>query len=61
MIDVFVSVSEHLPRLDRNHEAFYIDDQLPDEYVVDLTTTLQDLRKIQRNKATGPDDVPPGY
>ena len=41
MNDLFVSVSEHLPRLDRNNEAFDVDGQLPDEYVIDLTTTLQ--------------------
>ena len=40
MNDFFVSVSEHLPRLDRNNEAFDVDGQLPDEYVIDLTTTL---------------------
>ncbi len=40
MNDFFVSVSEHLPRLNRNNEAFDVDGQLPDEYVIDLTTTL---------------------
>ncbi len=39
----FVSVSEHLPRLNRNNEAFDVDGQLPDEYVIDLTTTLKAL------------------
>ena len=45
MNNFFVSVSEHLSRLDRNNEAFDVDGQLPDEYVIDLTTTLQALRK----------------
>ena len=54
----FVSVSEHLPRLDRNNEAFDVDGQLPEEYVIDLTTTLQALRKVKTNKTTGPDNVP---
>ena len=58
MNDFFVSVSEHLPRLDRNNEAFDVEGQLPDEYVIDLTTTLQALRKVKANKATGPDNVP---
>ena len=58
MNDLFVSVSEHLPRLDRNNEAFYVDGQLPDEYVIDLTTILQAIRKVKTNKATGPDNVP---
>ena len=54
----FVSVSEHLPRLYRNNEAFNVEGQLPDEYVIDLTTTLQALRKVKTNIATGPDNVP---
>ena len=58
MNDFFVSVSEHRPRLDRNNEAFDVDGQLPDEYVIDLATTLQALRKVKTNKATGPDNVP---
>ena len=53
-----VSVSDPLPRLDRNNEAFDVDDQLPNEYVIDLTTTLQALRKVKTNKATGPLNVP---
>ena len=58
MNDFFVSVSEHLPRLDRNNEPFDIEGQLPDEYVIDLTTALQALIKVKTNKATGPDNVP---
>ena len=58
MNDFFVSVSEHLPRLDRNNEAFDVDGRLPDEYVIDLATTLQALRKVKTNKATGLDNVP---
>ena len=58
MNDFFVSVSEHLPRLDRNNEAFDVEGQLPDEYVIDLTTTLQALRKVKTNKATGRDNAP---
>ncbi len=48
----------NLPRLDRNTEAFDVDGQLPDEYVIDLTTTLQAIRKVKTNKATGPDNIP---
>ena len=58
MNDFFISVSEHLPRLDRNIEAFDVEGHLPDEYVIDLTTTLQALSKVKANKATGPDNVP---
>ena len=52
MNDFFVSVSGHLPRLDRNNEAVDVEGQLPDEYVIDLATTLQTLRKVKTNKAT---------
>ena len=58
MNEFFVSFSEHLPRLDRNNEAFGVEGQLPDEYVIDLTSTLQALRKIKINKATGHINVP---
>ena len=58
MNDFFVSVSEHVSRLDSNNEAFDVDCQLQDEYVIDLTATLQALRKVKTNKATGPDNVP---
>ena len=58
MNDFFVSASEHLPRLGRNHKVFDVEGQLPDEYVIDLTTTLQALGKVKTNKATRPDNVP---
>ena len=58
MNDLFVSVSEHMPRLDRNDEAFDVDGQLPDEYVIDLTNTLQALINVKTDKATGPDNIP---
>ena len=62
----------NLPRLDRNTEAFDVDGQLPDEYVIDVTTTLQALRKVKTMMTpasprgldgktmmtTGPDNVP---
>ena len=40
-------------------EIYVIDSyRIPDEYVIDLTTTIQTLRKVKTNKATGPDNVP---
>ena len=56
--DFFVSVSEHMPRLYRNNEAFDVVGQLPAEYVIVLTATLQALRKVKTNKTNGPDNVP---
>ena len=61
MNDFFVSFSEHLPRLDRNNEAFDVEGQLPDEYVIDLTTTLQALRKVKTKKPRDLIMSPPGY
>ena len=61
MNDFFVSVIVHLPRLDRNDEAFDEEGQLLDEYVIDLTTTLPSLRLVKTNRATGHTNVPPGY
>ena len=58
MNDFFVSVSEHLPRIDRNNEAFDVDGQLPNAYVIDLATTLHALGKVKTNKGSGPDNVP---
>ena len=61
MNDFFVSVSEHVPRLDRNNEAIDVDGQLPDEYVIDLTTTLQAIRKVNTNEALDLIMSLPGY
>ena len=61
MNDFFVSVSEHLPRLDRNNEAFDVECQLPDEYVIDLTTTIQALRKVKTTQALDLVMSPPEY
>ena len=56
-----VSVSEHLSRQDMNNEAFDVDGQLPDEYVIDLTTSLQALRKVTTTKPLDLIMSPPGY
>ena len=61
MNDLFVSVSELLPRLDGNNEAFYVDGQLPYEYVIDLTTTLQALEMLRQTKPLDLIISPPGY
>ena len=54
----FVSVSEHLPRLDRDHEVFSVNEELPDQYVISVADTVEALRKVKTNKATGPDNIP---
>ena len=60
MNDFFVSVSEHLPRLDRNNETFGVDGQLPNEYVIDLATNLQAL-KLRQTKLLDLIMPLPGY
>ena len=54
----FVSVSEHLHRLDRDHEVFSVNEELPDQYVISVADTVEALRKVKTNKATGPDNIP---
>ena len=58
MNGLFVSVSEHLPRLDRDHEVLSVNEELPDQYVISVADTVEALRKAKANKATGPDNIP---
>ena len=39
MSDFFVSVSEHLPRLNTNHKVFTVNEELPDQYMISVVTT----------------------
>ena len=52
MNDFFVSVSDHLPRLNKSHKVFDVNEELPDQYVISVCTTFK------ANKATGPDNIP---
>ena len=54
----FVSVSEHLPRLDRDHEVFSVNEELPDQYVFSVADTVEALRKVRAHRAMGPDNIP---
>ena len=58
MNDFFLSVSEHLPRLDKHHDIFTVNEELPDEYCISVDVTLLALRRVKTNKATGPDNIP---
>ena len=58
IIDFFVSVSEHLPRLDINDDTFEEIGELPDKYVIRVVTTFDALWRVKVNKATGPGDIP---
>ena len=59
MNDFFVSVSADLPRLDRTHRVFDIEEPLPAEFTIEATSTQRALQKVKCRKATGPDNIPP--
>ena len=58
MNEFFVSVSEHLPRLNVNNEVFAVEGELPDEFITSIQTTFKALRNSKSNKASGPDNTP---
>ena len=58
MDDFFLSVSEHLPRLDKHHDIFTVSEELPDAYCISVGVTLLALQRVNTNKATGPDYIP---
>ena len=58
MNDFFVSVSDHLPRLNKSHKVFDINEELQDQYVISVCTTFKALESVKANKATGPDNIP---
>ena len=53
-----VSVSDHLPRLNKSHKVFDVNEELPDQYVISVCTTFKVLESFKANKATGPDNIP---
>ena len=58
MNDFFLSVSEHLPRLDKHHDIYTVNEELPDAYCISVDVTLLALQRVKTNKATGPDNIP---
>ena len=58
MNDFFVSVSQHLPRLNVDNEVFIVEGQLPDDCIINVQATFDALCNINPNKATGPDNIP---
>ena len=58
MNDFFVSVSDHLPRLNKSNKVVDVNEKLPDQYVISVCTTYKALDSIKANKATGPDNIP---
>ncbi|KAK2173191.1 hypothetical protein NP493_893g00004 [Ridgeia piscesae] len=61
MNDFFVSVSDHLPRLNKSNKVVDVNEKLPDQYVISVCTTFKALDSIKANKATKatvPDNIP---
>ena len=58
MNDIFVSVSDHLPRLNKSHKVFTVNEELPDQYMISVNTTFKAMESVKPNKATGPDNIP---
>ena len=58
MNDLFLSVGEHLPRLDKHHDIFTVNEELPDAYCISVDVTLLALQRVKTNKSTGPDNIP---
>ena len=61
MNDFFVSVSNHLPRLNKSHKVFTVNEELPGQAVLSVCTTVKALECVKANKATGPDNIPCKY
>ena len=53
-----MSVRDHLPRLNKSHKVFDVNEELPDQYVISVCTTFKALESVKANKATGPDNIP---
>ena len=57
--ELFVSVSEDLPRLQTPHSIFDVSDPLPVQYTISVNVTEAALANVKTNKAIGPDQIPP--
>ena len=57
MNELFVSVMENVPRLNKDNQIFTVNEELPDQYVI-VMTTFRALQKVKANKATGPENIP---
>ena len=58
MNEFLLSVSEHLPRLSKNHDIFTVNEELPDAFSISEDVTLLALQRVKTNKTTGPDNIP---
>ena len=45
--DLFLSVSDHLPRLDKDDNVFTVHEELPDAFIISVDNTVSALRKVK--------------
>ena len=59
-ISVYSNMHDYpfLPRLNKSHKVFDVNEELPDKYVISVCTTFKALESVKANKATGPDNIP---
>ena len=61
MNDLFVSVSEHLPRLNVDNEVFAVEGELPDECIISIQTTFKLYVILRRTRHQGLTTPLPGF
>ena len=55
---ISLCLSDHLPRLNKSHKVFDVNEELPDQYVISVCTTFKALESVKANKATVSDNIP---
>ena len=50
---IFLSVSDHLPRLDKDDNVFTVHEELPDEFIISDDDTFSAVRKVKTNTSAG--------
>ena len=55
---LFLSVSDHLPRLDKDDTVFTVHEEFPDTFIMSIDDTLSALQKVKTNTSTGTDNIP---
>ena len=58
MNNFVLSVSDHLPRLDKDDNVLTVHEELQDEFIISVDDTVSALRKVKTNTSTGPDNIP---
>ena len=58
MNEFFLSVSDPLPRLDKDDDVFTVHEELPDEFIISVDYPFSALRKVNTNTSADPDNIP---